>query len=64
VDRHYQSIAPEYSRHRRVHAEVLRNLISIGKLDAASRVLGGGCGTGNYLRKLNPRAPDLGEFKN
>lgn len=53
MDTYYQSIAPEYVRHRRVHPEVLRSLISMGELGPASSVLDVGCGTGNYLSALS-----------
>lgn len=50
---YYKSIAPEYVRHRRVHPEVLRRLISKGELGPASSVVDVGCGTGNYLLALS-----------
>jgi SAM-dependent methyltransferase len=53
MDTYYQSIAPEYVRHRRVHPEVLRSLISTGGIDRNSSVLDVGCGTGNYLLALS-----------
>ena len=53
MDAYYQSIAPDYVRHRRVHPEVLRSLVSIGGLSPASLVLDVGCGTGNYLSALS-----------
>jgi ubiquinone/menaquinone biosynthesis C-methylase UbiE len=49
---YYQAIAPEYARHRRIHPEVLRNLVSTAGLGPASTVLEIGCGTGNYLEAL------------
>jgi len=52
MDRYFQTIAPEYVRHRRVHPEVLRSLILVGELGSASSVLDVGCGTGNYLLAL------------
>jgi ubiquinone/menaquinone biosynthesis C-methylase UbiE len=48
----YDSLALEYAQHRRVQPQVLANLISIGRLDAVSRVLEVGCGTGNYTVAL------------
>jgi len=48
----YDEMAVEYARHRRVHPEVLRNLIVTGQVGATSRVLEAGCGTGNYLVAL------------
>jgi len=53
VDAYYQSIAADYVRHRRVHPEVVRSLVSIGTLSPASAVLDVGCGTGNYLFALS-----------
>jgi len=53
VDTYYQTIAPEYVRHRRVHPEVLRSLISMGEVGRESSVLDVGCGTGNYLLALS-----------
>jgi len=53
MDTYYQSIAPEYLRHRRVHPEMLRSLISTGGIDSNSSVLDVGCGTGNYLLALS-----------
>jgi ubiquinone/menaquinone biosynthesis C-methylase UbiE len=48
-----QVVAAEYTRYRRVHPEVLRCLISTGKLGSASAVLEVGCGTGNYIAALD-----------
>jgi ubiquinone/menaquinone biosynthesis C-methylase UbiE len=45
----YDQIAREYARHRKVHPEVLRNLISRSGMNGQSRVLEVGCGTGNYV---------------
>ena len=53
MDTYYQAIAPEYVRHRRVHPEVLRSLISMGEVGRESPVLDVGCGTGNYLLALS-----------
>src|SRR6266508_1985876 len=53
MNAYYQTIASEYARHRRVHPEVLRCLISTGNLGSASSVLEVGCGTGNYLVALD-----------
>ena len=44
----YDRIAVEYSLHRMVHPEVLRNLLSGGGINGDCRVLEVGCGTGNY----------------
>jgi ubiquinone/menaquinone biosynthesis C-methylase UbiE len=49
---YYQDIAPDYARHRRVHPEVFRGLISAGALQRDSCVLEIGCGTGNYVYAL------------
>ena len=49
---YYQEIAPDYARHRRIHPEVLRSLITSGPIHADSRVLEIGCGTGNYICAL------------
>src|SRR6266536_1890492 len=53
MNAYYQTIASEYARQRRVHPEVLRCLISTGKLGSASSLLEVGCGTGNYLVALD-----------
>jgi ubiquinone/menaquinone biosynthesis C-methylase UbiE len=53
VDAYDQSIAADHVRHRRVHPEVVRSLVSIGALSPASSVLDVGCGTGNYLFALS-----------
>jgi ubiquinone/menaquinone biosynthesis C-methylase UbiE len=45
----YDRLALEYARHREVHPEVLKNLLSDRALGRASRVLEVGCGTGNYI---------------
>ena len=45
----YDGIASDYARHRQVHPEVLRGLVSNGGLDRDSKVLEVGCGTGNYI---------------
>ncbi len=53
---YYQEIAPDYARHRRVHPEVLRQLITIGPIHRESRVIEIGCGTGNYICALRESA--------
>ena len=53
---YYQTIAPDYARHRRVHPGVLEALISTARLGPGSSVLEIGCGTGNYLAALNEAA--------
>ncbi len=45
----YDQLAADYARHRAINPKVLQSLISGGKLNAASRVLEVGCGTGNYV---------------
>jgi ubiquinone/menaquinone biosynthesis C-methylase UbiE len=42
----------EFVRHRRVHPEVLRQLLDSGLFGPESRVLDVGCGTGNYATAL------------
>ena len=49
----YDTMAQEYAQHRQVHPEVLKKLMQIGAVDAASRVLDVGCGTGNYTVALH-----------
>jgi SAM-dependent methyltransferase len=48
----YTGLAQEYARHRWVHPEVLRGLLQESGVDARSRVLEVGCGTGNYIVAL------------
>jgi ubiquinone/menaquinone biosynthesis C-methylase UbiE len=45
-------LAREYARHRRVHPEVVKGLISDGAVSRASHVLEVGSGTGNYIIAL------------
>ena len=42
----------EYGRHRRIHPEVLRQLLESGLFGPATRVFDVGCGTGNYAAAL------------
>src|SRR5215216_3196798 len=42
----------EYGRHRRIHPEVLRQLLESGLFGPATRMLDVGCGTGNYAAAL------------
>ena len=49
----YDRCAREYGRHRRVHPEVLRQLLLDGGLTRDSRVLELGCGTGNYTAPIH-----------
>ena len=44
----YDFLAQEYALHREVHPEVLSELIQLGDLNNASKVLEVGSGTGNY----------------
>lgn len=48
----YDRLAEAYSRHRRIHPDVLAALIERGEIAADSRVLEVGCGTGNYIRAI------------
>jgi ubiquinone/menaquinone biosynthesis C-methylase UbiE len=48
----YDTLAEDYARHRAVHPEVLRALLSGAGLAPSSRVLEVGCGTGNYVAAL------------
>ena len=43
----------EFARHRRVHPEVLQQLLASGFFGPETRVLDVGCGTGNYAAALN-----------
>jgi len=45
----YERMAADYARHRRLHPGVLQELIDRAEIDATSRVIEIGCGTGNYL---------------
>ena len=51
----YDHRAAEYARHRKVHPGVVEELIAGGRLDAETRVLDIGCGTGNYAAVLSER---------
>jgi ubiquinone/menaquinone biosynthesis C-methylase UbiE len=48
----YDKMAAEYARHRHVHPEVLRGLLTSGGVRADCKVLEVGCGTGNYVASL------------
>jgi len=48
----YDAMAREYTQHRQVDPEVLKNLISMSGLYSGSQVLDAGCGTGNYIVAL------------
>jgi ubiquinone/menaquinone biosynthesis C-methylase UbiE len=45
----YDKTAAEYARHRQVHPQVLKDLLSTGVVSSVSKVLEVGCGTGNYI---------------
>lgn len=45
----YDEIALQYARNRKLHPEVLRELLSTGNVGDGERVLEVGCGTGNYI---------------
>jgi ubiquinone/menaquinone biosynthesis C-methylase UbiE len=47
-----QQIALEYAKLRHVHRPLLAALISASGIDAGSKVLELGCGTGNYIRAI------------
>jgi ubiquinone/menaquinone biosynthesis C-methylase UbiE len=49
----YNEIAQEYARHRRVHPDVLQDIIKHAVFDGDARVLELGCGTGNYISTLH-----------
>ena len=51
----YDRRAAEYARHRKVHPGVVEELIAAGRLNAGTRVLDVGCGTGNYAAVLTER---------
>lgn len=48
----YNRLAVPYGRHRKLHPDVLAQLIARGELTEASRVLEVGCGTGNYVTAI------------
>jgi ubiquinone/menaquinone biosynthesis C-methylase UbiE len=48
----YDGRASEYARHRTIHPEVLRELVTSGIIGPETRVLDVGCGTGNYAAAL------------
>ena len=45
----YDRIASEYALHRKIHPEVLRDLLAESGIHGGSSVLEVGCGTGNYI---------------
>ena len=48
----YDLLVADYARHRRVHPEVLKDLITSGQLNSSSKVLEVGCGTANYIAAI------------
>lgn len=48
LNNYYDQIAPDYARYRKVHPEVLRQLLDVVPVTRETRVLEVGCGTGNY----------------
>lgn len=48
----YNQIAFDYARHRRVHPEIISELVTAAPINSKSRVLEIGCGTGNYINTL------------
>jgi ubiquinone/menaquinone biosynthesis C-methylase UbiE len=48
----YDRRATEFARHRKIHPEVLRELLASGVFGPETRVLDVGCGTGNYAAAL------------
>jgi SAM-dependent methyltransferase len=55
IQSEYDARADAYARHRRVHPGVIDNLIATAQLNAGTRVLDVGCGTGNYAAALSER---------
>ena len=49
----YNALAADYARYRQAHPAVLRELITMPTVHASSRVLEVGCGTGNYIIRIN-----------
>jgi len=48
----YNELAENYAKHRQVQPEVLRNLLTEGKVNSNFKVLEAGCGTGNYIKAV------------
>jgi ubiquinone/menaquinone biosynthesis C-methylase UbiE len=48
----YEGIAFDYARHRQVHPEVFKELVSTSGVDRGSKALEVGCGTGNYIHAV------------
>lgn len=57
VRQDYDQLADAYEHNRKLHPMVLERLIALGGLDAASRVLEIGCGTGNYIHAIASSTP-------
>ncbi|MEK7477417.1 MAG: class I SAM-dependent methyltransferase [Candidatus Coatesbacteria bacterium] len=55
TDVDYGRLAADYSKYRQVHPEVFRALAGHSNVDAGSKVLEVGCGTGNYIIALQER---------
>lgn len=51
----YGNIANQYERNRRINEAVLADLLSVSRIDAFSKVLDVGCGTGNYILAIAER---------
>jgi ubiquinone/menaquinone biosynthesis C-methylase UbiE len=49
----YNLLSAEYARHRQVHPEVLKGLLTGAALARTARVLEVGCGTGNYITAIS-----------
>jgi ubiquinone/menaquinone biosynthesis C-methylase UbiE len=52
----FDGLVEEYARHRRVHPEVLQQLLASRSFGPETRVLDVGCGTGNYAAALTEAA--------
>jgi len=52
----YDRMAADYAKHRGIHPGVLHDLLTTGHIEAATRILEVGCGTGNYIAALHSAA--------
>lgn len=52
----YDQLAEEYAQHRTVQPEVMKELLSVGKIRSTSKILEVGCGTGNYIGAIKSAA--------
>jgi len=52
----YNQLASDYALHRQVHPAVFEQLFSQGDVSSSSRVLEVGCGTGNYIIRMQEAA--------